>query len=98
MTIALIALSSCLFVLNLLPLIAIVNLLLFHLWLFYKGITTFEYIMSKREKQKELEEQIEALKDEIMKEEEKLRSKIINSNQFRDNPKDSKSILFESQA
>ena len=53
--------------------------------------------MNKREKQSQLEEKIEELKEEIRREEEKLRNKIINSNKFTENPKDSKSIIFDSQ-
>ena len=92
--IVLIILISWILTINLVPLLAIVNLLLFHLWLYRKNMTTFEYIMRKREKEIELEEKIEELKEQIKKEEENLRKEILNSIQSSISNKDSKPSLL----
>jgi flagellar biosynthesis component FlhA len=57
---------------NILPVIALVNLMLFHVWLYKKGLTTFEYIMEKREKAENIKQKIRDIEEEIRVEEEKL--------------------------
>ena len=42
-------------------------------------MTTYEYILRKREKELELERKIEELKEQIKKEEQNLRNEIISS-------------------
>lgn len=46
--IATLVLTGILTIINLIVLIAVTNLLFFHLWIGFKGITTFEYIMRRR--------------------------------------------------
>ena len=85
---------SLMLAINLFALLVILNLLIFHLWLYIKNMTTFEYIMRKREKEIELEKKIEELKEQIKKEEENLRKEILNSIQSSISNKDSKPSLL----
>ena len=59
-------------IINWVPLVALVNLMLFHVWLYKKGVTTFEYIMQKREKAEELQDRIKEIEEQIRREEEKI--------------------------
>lgn len=46
--IATLVLTGILTLINFIVMVAVMNLLLFHLWIGFKGITTFEYIMRRR--------------------------------------------------
>lgn len=55
--IACIVLTGVLALINLVVLVAVLNLIFFHLWIGFKGISTFEYIMRRR-KDKEMKQQL----------------------------------------
>ena len=57
---------------NVAPLIALINLMIFHIWLYFKKLSTFEFIMQKRERAEELKLKIQQIKADIQIEEAKL--------------------------
>ena len=57
---------------DVIPVVALVNLMGFHAWLYTKKLSTFEYIMQKRERDEELKLKIQQIEDEIQLEEAKL--------------------------
>ncbi|CAI2386803.1 unnamed protein product [Moneuplotes crassus] len=67
-----VAISIIIFVLNILPIVAILNLLSLHIWLKKKGLSTYDYIIQKREKlQEEYNRKIKELQLRISNEEQK---------------------------
>jgi hypothetical protein len=66
-----VAIIGLLILMNALPMIFLTNLMVFHLWLYYKGMSTFDYIMSKREKEQEIKQKLKELEEALKREEEK---------------------------
>lgn len=72
--------SFVLFIANLIPLFVLWNLLIFHIWLYKNNLSTFEYIMDKREKEaKKVENKIKNLEVGIQMEEEKCSNEHLDS-------------------
>jgi len=78
------AATIALFCLNLLPLLAIVNLLSLHAWLKKKGLSTYEYIVEKRERQQQMKEKMNEVRLHLGSEEQKESKDHLNSSRSED--------------